>query len=784
MFIRFLRLIIKMFVPIWVLSWIVLLPIDAAGKNAGQNGLNLFVYGNVDTNQNARYSAHLILAWIFTFWIFYLIKSEMTYFINARQRFLIDKEHSSLPQANTVLITGVPQSQLNIDKLHDLFSHLPGGVKKIWVNQNLKKLPDLHEDRLKACNKLEGAIGSLIKTATKLEAKRDKAAAKGKPAPKKTIVDDVEKDKSGAAEKLVPSKQRPTHKLGFLGLFGKKVDSINWCREEIARLNDEIDERRKRVQEDPEKYPPLSSCIILFHTQIAAHLCAKSLIHHAPYRMTEKYSEVGPKDIIWSNLNMNPYERRIRTVISWCITIALVIFWAIPAAFVGAVSNIEKLSTTYSWLGWLHDLPSPVKGIIQGVFPPVVMAVLFALVPIILRLLSKFEGTPRVTAVELSLMTRYFIFLVFNGFLIITLASGIISSLQELADASVTTYPTLLAKNLPGASIYFITYITLQGLSASSGGLLQIGGLIVFYIKAWLLGSTPRTRWQIYNQMPGVAWGTIFPPLTVLVVITTAYSVIAPIMNGFAAVAFALFYFTYKYLFLWVYDIQPESDTGGLFFPKSVQHIFTGMYISQICLAALFFLARDSEDKNVGIPEGVLMVILIVITIAYHIMINTSYDPLCEALPLTLAGKTHDNDREDQPLIHEQTIDSNNEQIRESSDGSVPLSELGKSMGKSSSNPSDEKQQSRLNSISEGKVISEGETPPPPFSDLGVSFTHPSLCEPQRTIWAAKDKFGIADEIIDRLQQDKVKATDENAWYNEKDKIETKGYPPGEEPKV
>ena len=79
-------------------------------------------------------------------------------------------------------------------------------------------------------------------------------------------------------------------------------------------------------------------------------------------------------------------------------------------AFVGIVSNIGGLCVTYSWLAWLCKIPSVVLGIIEGILPPVLLAVLMMLLPIVLRLLAKFEGIPRTTGLELSLMTRYFIF--------------------------------------------------------------------------------------------------------------------------------------------------------------------------------------------------------------------------------------------------------------------------------------------------------------------------------------------------------------------------------------
>jgi hypothetical protein len=49
--------------------------------------------------------------------------------------------------------------------------------------------------------------------------------------------------------------------------------------------------------------------------------------------MAEKYTKVAPADVIWGYLGINPYEARIRRVISYAATAALIIFWAIPGAF-------------------------------------------------------------------------------------------------------------------------------------------------------------------------------------------------------------------------------------------------------------------------------------------------------------------------------------------------------------------------------------------------------------------------------------------------------------------
>jgi calcium permeable stress-gated cation channel len=91
--------------------------------------------------------------------------------------------------------------------------------------------------------------------------------------------------------------------------------------------------------------------------------------------------------------------------------------------------------------------------------------------------------------------------------------------------------------------------------------------------------------------------------------------VISPIINGFACFTFFLFYQAWKYAFTWQIDQSPASETGGLFFPKAIQHVFVGMYVQQVCLAALFFLARNENGRPSALPMGILMAVLIFFTV-------------------------------------------------------------------------------------------------------------------------------------------------------------------------
>lgn len=126
-----------------------------------------------------------------------------------------------------------------------------------------------------------------------------------------------------------------------------------------------------------------------------------------------------------------------------------------------------------------------------------------------------------------------------HSFLIVTLSSGIIAALPDLIK-NPTSVPNILAQNLPLSSTFFLTYVLclfiavvsgahsladvryviLQGLAGTAGGFLQIIPLLIHYVKLFILGSTPRAVYGIKYGLRNVAWGTTFPGVTLLVVIS------------------------------------------------------------------------------------------------------------------------------------------------------------------------------------------------------------------------------------------------------------------------
>lgn len=632
-FLRFLRLLLHIFAPIFIISWAILLPIYATNSSSTKSGLDRFTFGNIGLNQQSRLAAPLVLAYVFTFYVLYLLKVEIQNFIKTRQTFLTSERYRSRPESRTVLLTGIPRDLMDPDSLLQFVSHLPGGARRIWIARDWKNLPELYERQQGAHLKLEAAYAKLISTVHKANQKIQKNS--------KLLPQSPEDGQEWS--KYITRSERPTHKLGLLGLLGQKVDSIEWSTEEVTKTGDELRTRRAHMLD----YKPQNSAFIEFNNLLAAHLFTQSLTHHLPMNMTGKWVDIASDDVIWSNLNMNPLEQRVRVLISWSITIAIIVFWALPVSLVGIISNVNSLCSKVSWMAWLCKLPTPIPGILQGVLPPVMLVVLFMLLPIFFRFLARFQGIPLYSRVELSLMSRYFNFLVIHGFLVVTLSSGLVAAIPAISQQP-SSAATILAQELPKASTFFLTYFVATCFAGASGSLLQIAGIVVYNLKLKFLASTPRSVYQTRCGMPSVQWGTLFPNMTLLAVIGLSYSIVSPILNGFATVGFALFWFVYKYLLIFVMDFSTLNETGGQFFPMAIKQMFVGLYIGEIFLGALFFLAQDAQEKQSGIAEGALMIILVLITVFFQSLINKEYFPIVDFLPVSLASEAPLTDKEEQ----------------------------------------------------------------------------------------------------------------------------------------
>ena len=474
------------------------------GDNApkGVRGLDRFSWANVPPSHVHYYWVHLVLLLAVVGLICITVYREMSLYVQTRQEYLRLSSKGIDTPSCTILVTDVPYDLLSAERLGTIYGRLPEGVKAIHINRDARDLADKLQERQNILNILELAETNLIRTALKLA--------------KQTRKQDVLQDETPRWTEYVLERNRPTMRLAYeswilsLPKIGAKVDTIRYCRQELARLNTIID----ASQRNWDKLPFLSSAIIQFRTNDAVAIACQTVNHHQPFRM-RTCAVHGPDDILWQNL---PYSHRCRQirlfVISGCFLI-LILTWALPIAFTGFLSQITYIAPFSSKLKFLNHLSAALIGFLQGILPQLTLMLLTALLPLAVRTLIEHQKLLTQTAVELTMQRIYFSALFVQIFLTVSLASSATTIVGDIYHR-LDSIPIILATNLPKSSNYFFSYLLLQALSISSTQLLQIMSLIRWILVTFLQRDhTPRQTWLSRESAPvQIQWGTLFPIFT------------------------------------------------------------------------------------------------------------------------------------------------------------------------------------------------------------------------------------------------------------------------------
>ncbi|KAF9111994.1 hypothetical protein BGX27_004143 [Mortierella sp. AM989] len=582
------------------------------GINA--DGLRRFNIGNVDDEW--RLWLHLVLTYFFSVAAIILLWREMQEFIRRRHAYLMSKKHKKTPQSTTILVTAIPKGLSNEEALYNIFNRFPGGVAKIWLNRHPKNLMKLCKERDDVVKNLEIAEYNYIRSAYMADHKNGQ-------------------DISGIKEP-----QRPIGKISKFPGVGHKVDLVEFYTNRLCQLNEQIE----KVQQSG-SVESLNSAFIQFRSQFAAQSAVQTIIHPNPFQMAHIYSEISPLDVVWDNMGLGTLTQKGRQSIIFIMSTAMIMLWTIPTIIVSSLASISDIVDTFSFLAFLHNLPSGFIGVIQGVLPPLLLAGLMALLPVLLTVMSTYEGHVRYSSITLSVMSKYFFFLVVNVLLISTLSGGILKTIKDLQvdgfkfDAVIM----LVSEKLPEASTFFITYVLLRGFTGPALELLQVVPLLLNFLFTKRLTKSPREIWSVQGHLESVDYGVLFPPQTLMFCIGMLYSTIAPPILPFVAFYFTMHYFVYRHQFLYVY--LQSVETGGLAFPKAVKQAFTGIFISQITLFGIF-LMKQATFHDTAIPQLILIVILITITALAFINMNEAFNPLVTFLPVALFSKDLHVDRD------------------------------------------------------------------------------------------------------------------------------------------
>lgn len=252
-----------------------------------------------------------------------------------------------------------------------------------------------------------------------------------------------------------PEGTRPTHRTGFLGLIGAKVDSIEFFNKKITELTTKLESEQKLTLGEKQQ----ASAIIFFTNRVAAASAAQSL--HA--RMVDTWTVMDapePRQVIWSNLPKKYYERQTRQYVIYVIVFLTVVFFMIPIGFISAITTLANLRKLLPFLKPIVDQDA-IKTVLEAFLPQLALIIFLALLPKFLLFLSKEEGIPSESHAIRAASGKYFYFSVLNVFIGVTLGGTLFDTIKDLENDPDSIVP-LLATSLPGNATFFVTFVALK----------------------------------------------------------------------------------------------------------------------------------------------------------------------------------------------------------------------------------------------------------------------------------------------------------------------------------
>lgn len=606
-YIRIYLLGLKIFVPIAVLAFAVLLPVNWTGRmlegshDLTFNNIDKLSISNIPFGSN-RFWAHIGVAYVATFWTCYMLYKEYKIITTMRLQFIASSDRR--PDQFTVLVRNVPpdpDESVSEHVEHFFYVNHPDHYLLHKVVYNANKLASLVEKKK-----------SLENWLTYYQNKYERK----------------------------PSK-KPTTKTGFCGLWGARVDAIDYYAKEIEKLIEQEVAEKERVLNDPEAILP--AAFVSFKSRWGAAVCAQTQQSSNPtIWLTEWAPE--PRDVYWDNLAIPYVELNIRRLLMAVALFFLIFFFMVPITFVQSLANIDGIEKVFPFLKHLIEKRS-VRSFVQGYLPGIILKIFLLLVPIVLMFMSKIEGFTSFSSLERKAAAKYHLFILVNVFLVSIIAGTALQQLKKFLHQAPSEIPKTVGVSMPMKATFFITYIMVDGWASVAAEVLRLVPLIIFHLKNTFLVKTEKDREQAMD--PGFLDFAVYEPrIQLYFLLGLVYCAVTPILLPFIIVFFAFAYLVFRHQIINVYDRKYES--AAAFWPDVHRRIIVGLVISQLLLLGLL----STKGLKVSTP---FLIALPILTIWFYIVCKGRFESAFTRFPLQDAMMKDTLERATDPMLNLRT---------------------------------------------------------------------------------------------------------------------------------
>ncbi|KAF5735004.1 hypothetical protein HS088_TW15G00503 [Tripterygium wilfordii] len=604
-FLRIYVLGLKIFVPITLVALIIFIPVNVSSgtlsflkRELVMSDIDKLSISNVRP-KSERFFFHIGLQYLFTIWTCFMLYMEYDYISSMRLQFLASQRRCA--EQFTVVVRNIPR------------------VSSRSVSDSVDRFFQTNHPNTYLCHQAvynANKFAKLVRKRNRVQNWLDYNQLKFERHPEK----------------------RPTKKTGFLGLWGKRVDSLDYYKQQIKELEKRMALERQKILKDPKSILPVS--FVSFNSRWGAAVCAQTQQSKNPTLWLTNWAP-EPRDVYWRNLAIPFVSLSIRKLIISVAVFALVFFYMIPIAFVQSLANLEGLEKVAPFLRPVIELKF-IKSFLQGFLPGLALKIFLYILPTILMIMSKIEGYIAHSMLERRAAAKYYYFMLVNVFLGSIITGTAFEQLHAFLHQSPTQIPRTIGVSIPMKATFFITYIMVDGWAGIAGEILRLKPLVIFHLKNMFIVKTERDR-EMAMDPGSVDFPETLPSLQLYFLLGIVYAVVTPILLPFILVFFAFAYLVYRHQIINVYNQQYES--AAAFWPHVHSRIIASLLISQLLLMGLLSTKKAANSTP-------LLVILPILTLAFHKYCKHRFEPAFRKYPLEEAMEKDIEEKSREPELN------------------------------------------------------------------------------------------------------------------------------------
>lgn len=568
--------------------------------------------------------AYVAFTYFFTGLALYSVNWETFRIIHLRQKYLGSQ---STVTDRTFRLTGIPPAYRSEKEIRRLIEKLDiGRVDSVTLCRKWKTLDALVGHRNQTLRRLEAAWAKYLK-------QQQQAVVKQQHDPAQPSGGDEE---SGDNARLLASdgnhshvfegdRPRVTIRYGPLKMRSRKVDAIDYYEEKLRRIDERVVEARRK------DYEPTDMALVTMDSVRSCLMLIQARIDARPGCLLTKTTP-SPSVLVWKNTYA---PRGIRRLKSWSITLfitVLTLLWIFPTALLASwlsICTIKRVLPMFA--SWLSRHPL-LHSLFQNGLPTLVVSLLNVAVPYLYDWLSNHQGMISQGDVELSVISKNFFFTFFNTFFVFAVSRTGFDFWSVLQDMLKDTskIPAAIAADVEDLSIFYISFIMLQGIGLMPFRILEVGSVFL-YPTYRFMSSTPRDYAEL-QKPPAFQYGFYLPTALLVFNLCVIYSVL---MWGFAILVFGTMYFalgylTFKYMVLYAMD-QPQHATGGAW-RIICYRIVIGLVVFEVVMVGQIASLSAFVQSAAVLP-------LIPFTIWYSYYFKRRFEPLTRYIALRAIKK-------------------------------------------------------------------------------------------------------------------------------------------------